>query len=204
MNNKKTHNITKISLPFSTLLFTTLMILFDKGPYMIITLLSAFAHELGHIIAAKLCGVRILKITLYPFGADIKLDSPLRSYQKDIFISSAGVTVNFFIIISAMLLPYTRYTDIIAACNLTLLITNIFPIDGLDGGGILKGLLSVLISPQKADKIILITTFLGLFIMWTASIYIFFVKQGNPSLFIISCTLFVSIFIVNNYKGKTE
>ncbi len=171
---------------------------------MIITLLSALAHELGHIIAAKLCGVRILKITLYPFGADIKLDNPLRSYQKDVFISSAGVTVNFFIIISAMLLPYTRYTDIIAACNLTLLITNIFPIDGLDGGGILKGLLSVLVSPQKADKIILITTFFGLFIMWTASIYIFFVKQGNPSLFIISCTLFVSIFIVNNYKGKTE
>lgn len=196
--------MTKIHIPFSTFLFTFLTVLFDRELFIVITLISAFAHEIGHAIAARLCGVRILNITIYPFGADMKLDSPLKSYAKDVFISSAGILINFFIVFLTYLLPYTEYTDIIISCNLTLLITNLFPIDGLDGGGILRGVISCFFTPQTTDKILLIVTSCGLFVMWSASIYIFFVRQGNPSLFVISCSLFISIFIVNNYNGKTE
>lgn len=90
LSNKTFGHKTKITLPLPSVLFYILLFLYDRSFLTAITFACAGAHELGHMAAARLCGVGITGMTLYPFGADIRLDSPLRSYRKDFFISSGG------------------------------------------------------------------------------------------------------------------
>lgn len=138
---------------------------------------------------------RITGMTLYPFGADIRLDSPLRSYRKDFFISSAGIAVNLALAAISRAIPAGEVGRALIYVNLTLAAANIVPIDGLDGGGMLRAVMSLVFSPVAAARVLRFTSFAGLLIMWGASVYIFFVKNGNPSLFVISCTLFACLYL---------
>lgn len=191
----------KIKISFTGALFFSLLILGDRSVFTVITLASALAHELGHIVAARLSGADISEITIYPFGADIRLCSDLRSYRKDFFISSAGILVNLLLVGAAFLFdPYGHSGSAIALSNLALIFTNIMPIDGLDGGGMLRALLSPVIGIRKTDAAISAVSFCSLFFMWVVAVYVLLVTNGSPSLFVIVCTLFASLFL----KEKTE
>lgn len=94
----------KISISPSTSFFIILLALVNDFSYLLITAASALLHELGHILAAALCKVRINKITLFPFGADIKIASDkLIPYKTDIFIKSAGITANICAVIGCII-----------------------------------------------------------------------------------------------------
>ncbi len=204
LKNKKHKDKMKIRIPFPSILFYAFLIIYDKSIFTLITLGAALLHELGHMTAAGLCGIGITEITVYPFGADMKLNHPLRSYRKDIIISAAGAAVNAAAALSALLMPASELREWIIACNLTLVITNLIPVEGLDGGGILRGIICIISNGEKADSTLKATSFAGLFLMWTAAVYILFVNNGNPSLFIISCALFVSVFVRDTHRKKTE
>ncbi len=204
MKNKKHKEKIRIRIPFLSILFYAFLIVYDKSVFTLITLGAALLHELGHMAAAGLCGIGITEITVYPFGADMKLCNPLRSYRKDILISAAGVTLNAGTALFALIMPKGELREWIIACNLTLIVTNLIPVEGLDGGGILRGIICAVSSEEKADCILRGTSFAGLFFMWTAAVYILFVNNGNPSLFIISCALFVSVFVRDTHRKKTE
>lgn len=195
LSNKTFGHKTKITLPLPSVLFYILLFLYDRSVLTAITFACAGAHELGHMAAARLCGVGITGMTLYPFGADIRLDSPLRSYRKDFFISSAGIAVNLALAAISRAIPAGEVGRALIYVNLTLAAANIVPIDGLDGGGMLRAGMSLVFSPVAAARVLRFTSFAGLLIMWGASVYIFFVKNGNPSLFVISCTLFACLYL---------
>ena len=195
MSNKTFGQNIKITIPLPSVLFYILLFLCDRSVLTAMTFACAGIHELGHMAAAHLCGVGITGMTLYPFGADIRLDSPLRSYRKDLFISSAGIAVNLALAAIACAIPDGELGRSLIYINLTLAAANLVPIDGLDGGGMLRAGLSLAFSPETAARVLRFTSFAGLMIMWGASVYIFFVKNGNPSLFVISCTLFACLYL---------
>ncbi len=194
------HKKIKFKISFSGALFFSLIIIGDRSVFTVITLFSALAHELGHIIAARLSGAYITEITLYPFGADMKLDSRLRSYGKDFFISSAGVLCNLFIVFLSLRISNEYIKNCFVLCNLTLILTNIMPIDGLDGGGMLRAFFAPVIGIERTDAVISALSFCTLLVMWGESVYILLVSNGSPSLFVIVCTLFTSLFL----KRKTQ
>lgn len=129
-----------------------MLFLYDRSFLTAITFACAGAHELGHMAAARLCGVGITGMTLYPFGADIRLDSPLRSYRKDFFISSAGIAVNLALAAISRAIPAGEVGRALIYVNLTLAAANIVPIDGLDGGGMLRAGMSLVFSPVAAAR----------------------------------------------------
>ena len=45
--------------------------LLNRGPLFPCACLAALLHELGHLAAIRLCGGRVVKFALYPFGAEI-------------------------------------------------------------------------------------------------------------------------------------
>ncbi len=190
----------KIRLPYLSLIVFILLFLYDGSAFGLITLASAVFHELGHFFAAELCRADVTEVTVYPFGADMKLGRRLLSYKEDIFIASAGAAANFLLAGFSLLLPRGEASELLFACNMTLALTNLMPIEGLDGGGVLRAAVSSLSSAEAADSVMKASSFFSLVIMWGASVYILFVKNGSPSLFVIACALFASLFV----RGKTE
>lgn len=195
MKNKFSEKNIKIKIPAISLFLFLFPLLFERKIFALITLGAALIHEMGHIFTASLLRVSVTEITFYPFGADIKLDSPLRSYKKDILISASGAAANLAAAFFSLFLPFGELKFFSIASNLVLAVTNLLPIQGLDGGGIVYAFLSQVFSSDTAEKVLRRLSFGGIFLMWTVSVYIFFVENGNPSLFIIACGLFFTVFL---------
>ncbi len=159
---------------------------------MLLTMGSAFLHEWGHYGMAQLLRVRVEWIKVYPFGADMRLSPGLHSYGADLLIALAGAAVNLLLagIGSAL------HMDILVACNVLLAVVNLLPVAGLDGGVILLAVVGS--RGGRGEGILRATSFVCLFLLWLAAVYILFVTDGDPSLFVLTCGLFASIFL----RGK--
>ena len=96
---------------------------------MVLTLGSALLHEIGHLTAARLTHVPIAAVTVYPFGADIRLAPGLRSYRTDALIALAGAAANLLLAGVGALIGGAAGL-FLTPCNLTLAGLNLLPIDG--------------------------------------------------------------------------
>lgn len=199
----------KVSLPFPSLLFLFFLLLCDRSYPMLLTLLCALLHELGHLWAARLCRVRIKRMVIYPLGADLLLDEEGRSYGKDAFIALAGAGVNLCLAgVGALFgggsggLFDGRAGEYLVGCNLFLAAMNLLPIEGLDGGMVLSSLCSLFCSPRTLRRILRISSFLCLFALYLLGVYFLLLYDGDPSLFLIVCFLFASLFLSGRKEGK--
>ncbi len=189
MHHKKTRGCRKIRIPFYTLFFYLLLILRDRGIGTMVSLSSALLHELGHGAAAYLTGTKIETITVYPFGADMRLAPGLRAYRTDAVIAGAGAAVNLLLALLGGLMKW----PMLIACNLFLAFVNLLPIEGLDGGLLLLTLARR--HGFEGEKPLKVTSFFCLLFLWMAAVYVLLIAEGDPSLFVLACGLFISIFL---------
>lgn len=127
-----------------------LALLAGAGPVLLVVLVSALGHELGHLAALRVMGARVEKIRLTAFGAEIQADTRRLSYPREIFCSLAGPGVNLVLAV-----VFARiFGDFEAAgANLLLGCFNLLPVPVLDGGRTLHLLASWLWDPVTADRI---------------------------------------------------
>lgn len=92
-------------------------------------MISAILHEFGHLIAAKLLGYKVEKITVLPIGINGKIKEKIHNKSDNFIIAVSGPLVNLVLamVSSAYNLTY------ICLCNLYMLILNFLPIPPLDG-----------------------------------------------------------------------
>lgn len=100
----------------------------------VLTLLSLIWHELGHVVFAKICKVRVLQITLLPFGGRIQL-AATTSYKERIMIAVGGPLFTWFAYVCSAAFPpvWALHWQQI---QLVLLVINCLPFYPLDGGQI--------------------------------------------------------------------
>ncbi len=94
-------------------------------------------HELSHILFMCLFGVKISKITVYPFGIDIQSDTSRISYKKELIITLAGSASNLiFAFIGCVFLQKHPSPTLLffVMCNLFLGCMNLIPLSFFDGG----------------------------------------------------------------------
>ena len=115
----------------------------------------ALIHELGHLIAGLLMGMKPEKIELMPFGVSISFKIKVEEYNKKIkkgnlleikkmVVALAGPLTNFIIIIITNNLKIDIFKSLmIIYTNFLIMIFNLLPIYPLDGGRILKGILHI-------------------------------------------------------------
>lgn len=138
--------------------------------------LSVLAHELGHAMMARECGVQVLDVTLSPIAGVARIEQAPLSPRDDLFIALAGPAVNlaiFMILFPWMLLigvisgPESlfaageRFRDLnvstmvsaVATMNLGLMLFNLLPAFPLDGGRVLRGFLATRMSRRQATTI---------------------------------------------------
>lgn len=162
-------------------------------------MLFAIIHELGHLIAGIILGMKPDKMDIRPFGVSIDFYVKRKDYNikirkgnllelKKIIIATAGPLVNGFIIfiLTIQNIVYINEMDkiLMILSNITLIIFNILPIYPLDGGRILKGMLYFFKGKYKAEAyiynisyitLIMLTAISSILILYLRNIAIFFI-----------------------------
>lgn len=132
------------------------------GNYMDLFLLSwvsALLHESAHFWAAKRLGIPVSRLILMPFGACIRLKQPIiKNPAHEILLALAGPMVNLFFILLCMAVQFYRpfpYLSYIIATNLAMFLLNLLPCLPLDGGRILRSILTLHTNAFTAWKVTL-------------------------------------------------
>ena len=177
-----------------------LIILGFKGE-LVIAFAFVFIHELMHYLTARILGFSGFDIEILPIGAVLKVkDLDEASAEEDLMISLAGPLLNLLlaVIFYVLFMLFNRpYLLLIYRTNLALGIFNLIPAFPLDGGRILRDILSIKTIYRRANEIsIRVSMILGSIFM-----FIYFVSvAANKSNFNLGL---ISIFIlISSIKEK--
>lgn len=138
----------EISPGFPALLAAALWI--GVGEVLPLVVLAAVCHELGHFALLRLMGVRVEKLRLTAFGAELWADTRYLPYGQEILCTLAGPAVNLLL---ALILSRVSGDYLLAGANLIQGVFNMLPLPGLDGGRALHLLVSWLAEPDTADRV---------------------------------------------------
>lgn len=159
-------------------------------------------HEFGHALMAARYQVKTRDITLLPIGGVARLEHMPEKPREEFMIAVAGPCVNLVIIV--LLLPFILWrlgwplsfdpadTDMngvlvnLLMVNVSLLLFNLIPAFPMDGGRMLRSLLSMKFSRSRATTIAAITG------MVLASFFVVLGWYFNPVLALIGLFVFFS------------
>ncbi len=120
--------------------------------------ISVFLHELGHSIVSKKLGYNVKEIILFIFGGVAVLEEQPRG-MKELFVSITGPLVSFAIAAIFYFLSFSdnsvlsNFSAVFFRINLIIALFNLIPAFPLDGGRVLRGLLSRYFPPDRATSI---------------------------------------------------
>ncbi len=125
-----------------------------EGAFVIAVFACVLLHELSHALMGKWWGVQTKSITLYPFGGIAAMGTQ-PSPKAELLIAIAGPLVN--VAIAALLFPWVTlptaesvnatpitFTARLFLTNIGLALFNLLPALPMDGGRVLRALLSLL------------------------------------------------------------
>ena len=113
-----------------------------------LVLVSLLWHEVGHLVMAKLFGVKVKRITMLPFGARIEfVNGQAISYTSLIWIAAGGPIFTLLAYSVNNYIP-SIFREEFIMIQLGLLFINLLPIYPLDGGQIVCNSL-LKITPKK-------------------------------------------------------
>jgi stage IV sporulation protein FB len=147
----------KIKIDLKIFIFIIIFILTRQIQIYGILMLFAFIHELGHILAGIILGLKPTNLSIMPYGLSVAFETKCEDYNKKvkngnmlaikkIIIASAGPITNLiitiiFIIFNINFLGIQR--ELIVYSNILIGIFNLIPIYPLDGGRIIKNILHI-------------------------------------------------------------
>lgn len=141
----------------------------------LLTFASVTLHELGHSVVAQAFGIPVKDITLYPIGGVARLGKRPKTPGQELLIALAGPAVNVVLVVLLGALGWalfdrqtlteswinlrteqptvvTLFTMLILS-NAVLAIFNLVPALPMDGGRVLRAVLSWFLGQEKATSI---------------------------------------------------
>ncbi len=206
----------KFRIDLKIFVFIILFFLTKQIEIYAIVMFFAFIHELGHLIAGIMLGMKPEKIEIKPVGFSISFRLKPEDYNKrvkkanqlevkKIIIALAGPMTNAIVILISINLKINILKELtIIYANILILLFNILPIYPLDGGRICKGILHMYFGKEKTyqyiNNISLITVSILTIISSFAILYI-----NNIAIFIIMMYLwFLAINENKKYRLKKK
>jgi len=149
-----------------TFLLILLPGVFAVGPFFIVALFGCVVlHELGHALMARRFGIETLDITLYPIGGVARLQRMPRAPGAELLIALAGPAVNFAIVAGLLGLEmlglgavesgslFGGFLESLMIVNFVLGVFNLIPAFPMDGGRVLRAILSGWLGRARATSI---------------------------------------------------
>lgn len=180
----------KFKVHYSFILYLFIGLISPYKEMLFALLVFIIIHELGHLAAFKVLGIKVKQIEALPFGFYYELDELKNDYiHKSIIAYSSGILANIlthFILTIFFNANFVKY-------NLYILFFNIIPIFPLDGFHILRLFLCYFFSYNKVLNIlkvinIVLLSFFGITLIFQFSIsnmliilYLFFQVKGYNS-----------------------
>jgi Zn-dependent protease len=125
-----------------------------EGLFVVLVFVCVLLHELGHALIGKWLGVQTKSITLYPFGGIAAITSQPQP-RAELLIAIAGPLVN--IAMASILYPWVTFPPVeslstvpvsfltrLFLANIGLAVFNLLPALPMDGGRVLRAVLSLL------------------------------------------------------------
>lgn len=189
----------KFRIDLKIFIFVILFLITNQIKIYAMIMIFAIIHELGHLIAGMLLGMKAEKIEIKPFGVTIDFNIKRKDYivkikkgnlleVKKILVALAGPMTNvliiFILVIPTMFQINQEEKMLMIFSNVTLILFNILPFYPLDGGRALKGIIYILKGKQTAEKYIYYISYITLVIMTViSSIAILYLK--NIAIFLV-------------------
>jgi Zn-dependent protease len=136
--------------------------------FVLAVIASVLLHEFGHAFVSSLYGIRTLEIVMYPIGGVARLERPPKPWEE-FWIALTGPVINLGIAAFIFAILYSEkravnlfalvqpsdanLADRIALANLILAGFNLLPAFPMDGGRMLRAVLSRLKSEYEATRI---------------------------------------------------
>ncbi len=188
---------TEIKIGFSFFLTVCLMLIFCSEEIVIISVLSSFFHECGHLFMMYLSGEKPKRIVFEAFGVRIEKSAFSNiSYKKEIFISAGGIIADGLLCLIAGGIYYFNESStavLVVFINAFIGLFNMIPVKTLDMGRIINFALLKRFDESRceeiSDKISLIFT--CVFLLFTV-LYSLCVKV-NISLIVAAVYLTINI-----------
>ena len=178
----------------------------DSVLFVIAVFACVALHELGHALAARRYGIATPDITLLPIGGLARLSRIPERPSEEIVIALAGPAVN--VLIAAILIlvlgarvgvseladledPALGFAARLASVNVFLVLFNLIPAFPMDGGRVLRALLSYRLGRRRATEVAamvgeglaFVLGFVGLFngnaILVFIAIFVFLAAQSE-------------------------
>ena len=149
-----------IRLHLSLLIAVVLLSIFSgAGPVVILILAvgifgSVALHELGHSVVARAKGAYIHEIVLYPFGGAAKISNIPKRPMDEIMVALAGPAVSLML---ALLFRQIEFLRFLGYLNGILFLFNILPVFPMDGGRVLRALLTIRSGRLEATRLAAVT-----------------------------------------------
>ena len=136
--------------------------------FMVLLFVCVLAHEFGHILTARAFGVATPDVTLLPIGGVARLERIPEKPREEFLIAIAGPLVNVAIALAlvafagasldarhlaAVESARIAMVDRLAAVNLFLAAFNMIPAFPMDGGRVLRALLSIRLGFTRATDV---------------------------------------------------
>lgn len=151
-----------IYIHFTTLILLAVGYINRNLEILLISYSVIFLHELAHLLAAILIGLKPAHIVFFPFGVNLKLKNSLvYSLADEIMLYISGPLLNIILALFCIFIHrHNKYTELFYYNNICHFTFNLLPILPMDGGVILKKILSRAIGSNGAEKALKITSVL--------------------------------------------
>lgn len=171
-------------------------------PEIIIIFASVIIHEAAHTIIGFLLGIKVAEIEMFPFGGQAKIESfHGLEPDKEIYTAMAGPLCSLSLAALFYFLPLapaTEYLKMLINLNLLLGLFNLLPFLPLDGGRVLRAVLSKSIGFKKATRTAARLGKIAGVLMLSGGIYLAWFYLSGANLVVVGIMLFWSA----NQEGK--
>ena len=156
-------------------------------------------HEFGHALMAQRFGMKTRSITLYPFGGIAAVENMVEGGKAELYIALAGPAVNavMCILLLPLMLMGVPFCFEFFWLNLIMAVFNMFPVFPMDGGRVLRALLTKWTTKEEATK-----QSLRISVVFVSLFFIGAIKFVSLSLFLVAIAL--SYFIYNERRRMIE
>lgn len=184
--------VLRINISFAAAVTLTLII--DESGLCAAALFCCIIHEAGHIICLLILGEKPKLIELSFYGVKLERKNSVINRAEEMAVYASGPLANLVLAAVIFAVSNTQGMKMAAITSLCVGIFNLLPCVPLDGGNILRFLLSGIMNEERSGKISFFISAAVLVPMAAAGIILLF-KSKNITLIAVSVYLILINFI---------
>ena len=183
----------RIRITPGALLLLAAMLL--EGDFLFLaSVLAAAVHECGHLLAARLLGIRLRLLELDLMGAKLFPAKAIPSYRSEFLLAACGPLFSLLLAlpIGGSSLPFFKAMH---TATLSFALFNLLPIRGFDGGRMLAAPITAKWGAAAADRLLFLSTYASLLLLFSLSACLLLRYGESATLAVLSASLFAQLFL---------